>query len=173
MWIVRAIALFAITNLALNSMLGAVIEMRGASDYIKPFHSWNMLLTSIVSVAILEIIFGLIPLARRFPWFMQWLAFVHIVMLVAFLALPFADRIAVQRERAQGPPMSGDMGYGWYYWDDSGMGGNPVTGFYLLFFFYQPISLGSFLFGSAAVIGLASHVQRNNQGEQAVHGNTH
>lgn len=170
MWTVRAVALFAVTFLALDSMLGAVIEMRGASDYIKPFHSWNMLFTSVVSVAIFEIIFLLIRGARRFPWFMRWLAFVHVVALITFLVLPLADRVAVQRERAQGPPMSGDMGYGWYYWDDSGMGGNPVTGFYLVFFLYQPISLGIFLFGSATVIGLSNRAQRRSQGEQGVGG---
>lgn len=123
---------------------------------------------SIVSVCILEIMYRVFGILQRYPWFMQWLGFIHVVMIVTFLALPLGDRLAIRHEQNQGPPIGGDMGYGWYYWDDSGMGGTPITGFSLLFFVAQPFKLGCLLAGTASVFALAARACKTREGGQAV-----
>ena len=54
MWAVRAVGLISVCFLAFDLMLGAVADMRGASGYIKPFHTWNMLFCSFVSPEFFE-----------------------------------------------------------------------------------------------------------------------
>lgn len=166
MWVARATSLFVVTFLALDSMLASVVDLRGGSEFIKPYHSWNMVFCSAVSVCILEITYRVFRILHSFPWLMQWLGFVHIVIIVIFLALPLGDRMAIRHERTQGPPMASDMGYGWYYWDDSGMGGNPITGFHLLLFVGQPFKLGAFLFGSASIFALAARSRKYQEVQQ-------
>lgn len=158
-WVVvvgRAVALFGITWLSLNGLVDAIVDMRGGSDYVRPFHSWNMAFCAAASVLLFEILLGCFRVIRRFPWAMQALGFVHIVLIVTFFALPLGDFLAVQREKSRGAPILSDQGYGWYYWDDSGMGGDPITGSYMLFFLMQPLKLGVFVGSTAAVFVLAN-----------------
>ena len=168
MLIARAIALFVVSFLSIDTMLQSVVETRGGSGYIKPFHSWNMAFTCAVSVIFFETIHNFVNAIRRLPWQILWLTFILITTVITFLTLPLADWIAERHERSLGEPFISDMGYGWYYWDDSGMGGDPIVGAYLIAFLWQPFILSCFLFGSAAIFALAARTGRTNDDWQTM-----
>jgi len=110
------------------SMLDFDLDIRGANLFIRPFHAIGLLatilITAVVFLAFLRL--GRSIIGRR-PALQTLLYVVTLITIWAF-ALPLGDWRAEQLERSQKTPYQvGDTGYGWYYWDDSGMGGDPMT----------------------------------------------
>ncbi len=164
----RAISLFVISLLSYESMLLSVVDMRGGCDYIKNYHIWNMVFCCATSIILFEVVYRLIPVVRKFPWFMQWIAYAHLILAIVFIALPLADRMALRHEKAMGKPFDAEKGYGWYYWDDSGMGGQPITSIYLIYFFLSPLRMICFLAGSGAVFALTRERIRETERFQSI-----
>ena len=110
------------------SMLDFDLDIRGANLFIRPFHAIGLLatvlITAVVFLAFLRL--GRSIIGRRPA--LQTLLYVATLITIWAFALPLGDWRAEQLERSQKTPYQvGDTGYGWYYWDDSGMGGDPMT----------------------------------------------
>jgi hypothetical protein len=111
------------------SMLDFDLDIRGANDFVRPFHAIGLVVTILISVVVFA---ALLRLGRSFflasrPA-LQTSVYVVSVLIVWYFFLPLGDWTAEQWERSQRTPIQvGDWGYGWYYWSDSGMGGDPMT----------------------------------------------
>lgn len=110
------------------SMLDFDLDIRGANLFIRPFHAAGLIITLLIAAFVFAILcrLGRSILASRPA--LQTLLYVILVLIIWAFALPLGDWVAEQLERSQKTPYQvGDTGYGWYYWDDSGMGGDPMT----------------------------------------------
>ena len=122
-------------------LLEASLDMRGATVFVRPFHYYGTLITVLLVVSIFW------PLYRSIGWFRRRGTFLISILYLVLLfsawavALPLGDHIAIHYQRldpqqftlANEPP-----GYGWFYVDDSGMGGSPMNICYLLLALSRP-----------------------------------
>ena len=109
------------------SMLDVDLDFRGANDFIRPFHAVGLLVTVLVAAFIFKTLcrVGSAILTSRPA--LQTAMYLVTSLVVWYFVLPLGDWAAVQWERAHKTAAEvGDMGYGWNYWDDSGMGGDPM-----------------------------------------------
>ena len=105
------------------SQLDIDMDVRGANGFVRPFHALGLAATVTIAALVFHILlrFGRSVLGHR-PAF-QALLYMLCVLVVWFFGLPFGDYLAETWERAHKTAAEvGDTGYGWYYWDDSGMG---------------------------------------------------
>jgi hypothetical protein len=120
----RFLALVAATFAILYGALDLSLDFRGANWYIRPFHAAGVLFTAISAV-------GVVGVSGRWigdrPILLTLAHLVFIISIWSFV-LPLGDSAAERIERKQKSKQEvGDTGYGWYYWDDSGMGNWPMT----------------------------------------------
>lgn len=110
------------------SMLDLVLDIRGANLFIRPFHAVGLLATVLIAAVVFVAVLRLSRSVVDSRPALQTLLYVVTVLTVWAFALPLGHWTAEQLERSQKTPYQvGDTGYGWYYWDDSGMGGDPMT----------------------------------------------
>jgi len=110
------------------SMLDFDLDIRGANLFIRPFHAVGLLATVLITAVVFEAILRIARSVVDNRPALQTLLFVVTMLAVWAFILPLGDWTAKQSERSQKTPYQvGDTGYGWYYWDDSGMGGDPMT----------------------------------------------
>lgn len=109
------------------SMLDMDLDFRGANQFIRPFHVVGLLITVVVAASVFTALsnLGRSILASRPA--QQTAMYAGLVLAVWHFVLPLGDWTAIQWERAHKAAAEvSDTGYGWYYWDDSGMGGDPM-----------------------------------------------
>ena len=133
--ITLGIGTFAILYIPLDFMMDA----RGANDFIRPFHIIGLLTAVSLSVVTTSVIYRFWPLRTLLHRFLAALLFIHVTFALWAVALPLGDRIAIQKERevkhtAFDLESISETGFGWYYWDDSGMGNWPMS----ILHFLQP-----------------------------------
>ena len=110
------------------SILDFDLDIRGANLFVRPYHQVGLLLTILISIlafsALLRLGRGIFASRPA----LQTLLYVLSVLAVWCFVLPLGDWSAEQWERAHKTPAEvEDVGYGWYYRDDSGMGAHPMT----------------------------------------------
>jgi len=133
-------SLFAIGTASLSlGLLEASLDLRGADRFVRPYHYAGTLITVILVVSVFWVLF------RRLGWLRRRGAFLlSIVFLVLFLSawsftLPLGDRVAVHYQRLDPEQSVGEPpGYGWFYGDDSGSGGVPMSVGYLVWSIWRP-----------------------------------
>lgn len=116
------------------SHLDFLLEVRGAIDFVRPFHAASLIMT----VATATFAFGL--LLRRGPALLegrpalQTGGYLFCVLAAWFFGLPFGDFLAETWERGHKMASeAGDTGYGWFYTEDSGMGHWPMSPGHVLY----------------------------------------
>lgn len=112
----------------LYCMLDLILDVRGANDFIRPFHYVGILVTVTLSTLAFWTLLKLLP-NKLGPYpLAQTVVYLTILLAVWHVALPLGDHFAELRERATKSTYEvGDTGYGWFYWDDSGMGNWPMS----------------------------------------------
>ena len=110
------------------AMLDSELDGRGAILFVRPYHVGGLVVTVITGVVVLAAMLRLFQRQVGSRPVLQTTLFFLIMALLWWRILPLGDWLAEQVERAQKSPAEvGDMGYGWYYGDDSGMGGDPMS----------------------------------------------
>ena len=110
------------------SMLDFDLDIRGANLFVRPFHAAGLLITLLIAAFVFAALLRLCRSVLAFRPASQTLLYVVSVLAVWAFFLPLGDWVAEQLEQSQkNPAQVGDTGYGWYYWDDSGMGGDPMS----------------------------------------------
>jgi hypothetical protein len=119
------------------------LDGRGACDFIRPLHYAMAASAAILSTIGLAVAVSRVSGLSRSPGPMGML-YVSVFIVVWMILTPLADKFGVAWQRQQGPlPPGDDQGYGWFYWDDSGMGNYPTPffGHFLYAAFLSPFSL--------------------------------
>jgi hypothetical protein len=109
------------------SMLDIDLDIRGADHFIRPFHAVGLLMTIFIAAFVFAALCQLGRAILTARPALQTAMYVVTVLVVWYFVLPLGDWAAVQWERAHKTAADvSDVGYGWNYWDDSGMGGDPM-----------------------------------------------
>ncbi len=135
----RAIILGIGTCAILYIPLDLLMDARGANDFIRPFHIFGLLGSVIISVIVTSLIYRFWPLRNLLNRCLAALLFIHVSLGLWAVALPLGDYLAIQKEEQMVNDKGeisriSDMGSGWFYWDDSGMGNVPMS----ILHFIQP-----------------------------------
>jgi len=110
------------------AMLDSELDIRGANLFVRPYHVGGLFLTVITGVVVLALLMQLFYKRFGARPALQTTLFTLIVMLMWWQVLPLGDWLAEQVERSrQTAAEVGEYGYGWFYWRDSGMGGDPMS----------------------------------------------
>ncbi|NWK57763.1 hypothetical protein HW115_19245 [Verrucomicrobiaceae bacterium N1E253] len=126
----RAIILGIGTCAILYMPLDLMMDVRGANDFIRPFHIYGLLAAVLISVSVTSLIYRFWPLHNALNRSLAALLFINVTIGIWAVALPLGDYFAIQKEeQMERDDLSAisDMGYGWFYWDDSGMGNWPMS----------------------------------------------
>ena len=109
-------------------MLDLILDVRGASPFVRPFHTAGILLTVAAATSVFWALLRVVPTGLRRQPLALTIIYLAFIFGVWHFTLPLGDHVAELRERATRTPYEvGDTGYGWFYWDDSGMGNWPTT----------------------------------------------
>jgi hypothetical protein len=132
-------SVFTISTAALCiGLIDAMMDARGAERFVRPFHHYCTLTTVFVVCVVFWTLFRQVAFLRRRGAFVLSILFVAFLFGVWSWTLPLGDRIAIHYERLDPFRPPGDTGYGWFYWDDSGMGNWPMRIGYLLWTWDRP-----------------------------------
>ncbi|WP_265594752.1 hypothetical protein [Haloferula sp. BvORR071] len=128
MKLIAPFLLFVGTAAVCLGMLESAFELRGAVEFVKPYHKAGMLAAVGVSVV------SFWPFYRRLHLrpMLAALGFVTLLLLVWAMVLPLGDRLAVRAQlAAASEPLSSEE-IAWFYPGDSGMGRDPMQLWHLL-----------------------------------------
>jgi len=128
----RAVTLAIGTSAMLYILLDLLMDVRGANDFIRPFHVVGLIAAVVISGIVTSSIYRYWPLRNLLNRCLAALLYVHVVLGFWAVALPVGDYVAIHKEQQMVNDESGlsavsEMGYGWFYWDDSGMGNVPMS----------------------------------------------
>jgi hypothetical protein len=119
-------------------LIDAAMDVRGASPMVRPFHYCFTLATVLVVCLTFWTVYCSFAFLRRRGTFTLSIIFVTLLMVLWAWTLPFGDTLAIHYEHLDSHRDPGEMGYGWYYWDDSGMGGWPMHIVYITYARFRP-----------------------------------
>jgi len=120
-------------------LLSRILDFRGATEFVRPFHYGVAFATVVVAVGTFW------PLLRRVVQFYRGGAFaLSNIFTVCFFSiwlvtLPLGDALAIhyQRRNPAHLPVPADAMYGWFYMNDSGGGDHAMSIIDPLFFCYR------------------------------------
>lgn len=110
-------------------LLEPILDVRGASPFVRPYHHACTLVVAPLVVGVFWPLYRCIGWLRRRGAFLLSVFFLVLLLCVWAFMLPLGDRLAVRRQRLD-PQLSSlaiePPGYGWFYMNDSGMGDQPM-----------------------------------------------
>ena len=121
-------------------LLEASLDMRGADRFVRPYHYSGTLITVLIVVSTFWAFYRCVGWLRRGGAFLLSIFFLVLLLSAWAVTLPLGDRIAIHYQRLDPLQLivAGDPGYGWFYWDDSGMGHWPMGIGYLVWSLSRP-----------------------------------
>ncbi len=103
------------------------LDIRGANRFVRPFHYGGAFITVLLAALIAELVRRWLPrLQLDAPW-RAASCYLMAFLVVWWFIIPADDAVAqIVERRMRTPQEVGDTGYGWFYYDDSGMGADPM-----------------------------------------------
>src|SRR3712207_1090768 len=104
-----------------------IFDRRGASPFIRSFHYGAVVGAAVATTVLFAILTGRFQ-RLRYRAGRATVTYLGIFYCLWAVAMPVAEATARSIERrTHTREQLGDVGYGWFYWSDSGMGAEPTT----------------------------------------------